>query len=130
MKLKLLIFFIMYSCFVALVPTFCEDEEFPENPQLEPQEGDDIVITEGVGITVGDLRYYIFVEDLYFDCRISYIDMSNLYWEAETDNERLVSENTELDLRVKELTKQRNIMIGVTSVTAIISGIVIYLIVR
>jgi hypothetical protein len=129
MKLRLLVFFIVYVCFVALVPVFC-DEQFPEEPYLEPQPGDDIVITADIGITVGDLRYYIFVEDLYFRCRLSYVEMCNLYWKAEADNEELVGENTELDLRVKELTKQRNIMIGVASGVVLVSGIIVYLVLK
>ena len=111
---------LMILSLILLLPvlTFSDDKgnEFPADPKVEPQPGDDDFITEDYEITVGMFRQALFVNDLYFLLYPAYTEAKSLYLEAEEDNDLLLVDNV-------RLTKERNAMIGVSVVLGF--GIVI-----
>ena len=104
---------LMILVLILLLPvlTFSDDKgnEFPSDPKVEPQPGDEDFITEDYEVTVGMLRQALFISDLYFLLHPAYTEAKSLYLEAEADNDLLLIDNV-------RLTKERNAMIGVSVV--------------
>ena len=106
---KILMILILITMMTVLTFSGDKGNEFPADPKVEPQPGDEDFITEDYEVTVGMLRQALFVQDLYFLIHDAYTEAKSLYLEAEADNDLLLVDNV-------RLTRERNAMIGVSGV--------------
>ena len=97
MRKRILLVFVVVS--LLTVCGFAVDNPFPEKPIVSPQDGDNLLVTEEDGITIGMLKNAIYIKELYPQI---WTFVNELLFTYEADLEVIFIQNDEIVKLAKE----------------------------